>query len=114
MRKRAIKIFPLCYRLLATTNDDDHDDDDDDEARRRGLRVATPIVFGFHFAQVCVIINPEMEVNVESIERTTLVAAGAVFLSRRFRRRLSLFFLHDKKEAWRTLLVCERFRGLNY
>lgn len=36
-----------------------------EEARRRGLRVATPIAFGFHFAQVCVIINPEMEVNVE-------------------------------------------------
>lgn len=108
MRKRAIKIFLPSYtarRLTTATT----------QARRRGLWVATPIAFGFHFAQVCVIINPEMEVNVESYGHASRAAPrcrffpAASFSPRR--SLLSFFFMLDKKEAWHARYLRERFRG---
>jgi len=61
-----------------------------------------------------VIINPEMEVNVESYERTLASRAAPRFFPASFSPRRSLLsslFISDKKEAWRARYLCEQFHG---
>lgn len=106
------------YRLR-TTIYDRATDDDGEARRRRGLRVATPIVFGFHFAQVCVIINPEMEVNVERVPNALVysLAPPPRFFRFAVDRRLALSSFsctRQKRGVARTTTLRERFRGLNY